>query len=266
MATSSRRSSGPVLPFRRSISPRGGGTASAFASSSSSFTAHSPASFFHHRSASPTRVHFVGASPPPTPSVRLSFDRSTSPGRSLAAPDKRSVAPAAAPARRTCLCSPSTHPGSFRCSLHKGLNLHHHGHVAAASPSNRLNARRSAMTNSLVRIGAVEGEWVKSAPSLLSSAPPPTSSGGGRASNPAPAASPGCPRPTIPDPRLLIHRSRTRFVNIIQNNKYFITFSSSPPRRFAGDRDPDLGAFRSSDFSDYFFLFIPFCTKKGREK
>ncbi|URE10570.1 Serine-rich [Musa troglodytarum] len=167
MATSTRRSSGPVLPFRRSISPRGGCTASAFASSSSSFTAHSPASFFHHRSASRTRVHFVGASPPPTPSVRLSFDRSTSPGRSLAAPDKRSVAPAAAPARRTCLCSPSTHPGSFRCSLHKGLNLHHHGHVAAASPSNRLNARRSAMTNSLVRIGAVEGEWVKRALAAL---------------------------------------------------------------------------------------------------
>ncbi|CAL9091781.1 uncharacterized protein LOC135675704 [Musa acuminata AAA Group] len=171
MATSSRRSSGPVLPFRRSISPGGGGTASAFASSSSSFTAHSAASFFHHhqhhRSASPTRVHFVGAAHPPTPSVRLSFDRSTSPGRSLAAPDKRSVAPAAAPARRTCLCSPSTHPGSFRCSLHKGLNLHHHGHVAAASPSNRLNARRSAMTNSLVRIGAVEGEWVKRALAAL---------------------------------------------------------------------------------------------------
>ncbi|RWW42372.1 hypothetical protein BHE74_00052091 [Ensete ventricosum] len=172
MSTSSRRSSGPVLPFRRSISPGGGGTSSAFASSSSSFSAHSSAPFFHHhqhhRSASPTRVHFVGAAPTTTPSVRLSFDRSTSPGRSIAAPDKRSLAPAAAfPARRNCLCSPTTHPGSFRCSLHKGLNLPHHGHVAAASPSNRLNARRSAMTNSLVRIGAVEGEWVKRALAAL---------------------------------------------------------------------------------------------------
>ncbi|RRT37091.1 hypothetical protein B296_00046187, partial [Ensete ventricosum] len=74
----------------------------------------------------------------------------------------------AAPARRTCLCSPSTHPGSFRCNLHKGLDLHNPSHVvAAASPSNRLNARRSAMTNSLVRIGAVEGEWVKRALAAL---------------------------------------------------------------------------------------------------
>ncbi|URE25204.1 Serine-rich [Musa troglodytarum] len=46
-----------------------------------------------------------------------------------------------------CMCSPTTHPGSFRCRLHKGIGA--------------LNARPSAMTNSLVRIGAVEGEWVR---------------------------------------------------------------------------------------------------------
>ncbi|RZS27155.1 hypothetical protein BHM03_00060589, partial [Ensete ventricosum] len=59
---------------------------------------------------------------------------------------------------RTCLCSPTTHPGSFRCSLHKGLSSRS---TAVSAPSNCLNARRSAMTNSLVRIGTVEGEWVK---------------------------------------------------------------------------------------------------------
>ncbi|CAL9095596.1 unnamed protein product [Musa textilis] len=151
MATPSRRSSGPVLAFRPSISPRAGGGASlAFASSSSSITGRSPKSFSQQRSA-----------PPPAPPVRFSLDRSTSYGRS----PKRSPA---APARRTCLCSPSTHPGSFRCSLHKGLDLHNPSHVvAAASPSNRLNARRSAMANSLVRIGAVEGEWVKRALAAL---------------------------------------------------------------------------------------------------
>ncbi|URE25202.1 Serine-rich [Musa troglodytarum] len=57
-----------------------------------------------------------------------------------------------------CMCSPTTHPGSFRCRLHKGI-----GAVASSSssPSIQLNARPSAMTNSLVRIGAVEGEWVR---------------------------------------------------------------------------------------------------------
>ncbi|URD74922.1 Serine-rich [Musa troglodytarum] len=144
MSSYSRRSSRPVLHTQRSMSPGGG--SSAFASSSSRFTGRSPASFFHH-----------GAAPSPTPAVRFSLDRSTSPGRSLAAA-------AAAPVRRTCLCAPTTHPGSFRCRLHKGLHTHH---AAVSSPSNRLNARRSAMTNSLVRIGAVEGDWVKRALAAL---------------------------------------------------------------------------------------------------
>ncbi|CBI25574.3 unnamed protein product, partial [Vitis vinifera] len=61
-----------------------------------------------------------------------------------------------------CMCSPTTHPGSFRCSLHKGFNNH-----SAPYSSNRLNARRSAMTNSLVRIGTVEGDLVKRALAAL---------------------------------------------------------------------------------------------------
>nr|KYP33888.1 hypothetical protein KK1_045215 [Cajanus cajan] len=60
------------------------------------------------------------------------------------------------------MCSPTTHPGSFRCSLHK---------APPPSPpqyaSNRLNARRSAMTNSLVRIRGVEGDLVKRALAAL---------------------------------------------------------------------------------------------------
>ncbi|XP_074591920.1 uncharacterized protein LOC141847743 [Curcuma longa] len=164
---SSRRSTGSACPFRRSISRAEG--LSGFASSSTSLSARSPATFFHHhqRSASPTRVHLACAGSALGPSVRFSsHNRSTSPARSIAtAADKRS-----APARRrTCLCSPSTHPGSFRCHLHKGLNRREGGGstTAAASPSNRLNARRSAMANSLVRIGAVEGELVKRALSAL---------------------------------------------------------------------------------------------------
>ncbi|XP_010927347.1 uncharacterized protein [Elaeis guineensis] len=188
METSSRKSSGPVLPissaFRRSISPSGrfsssyavctGASSSAFASSSSSFSSRSSTFFHHNRPSSPTRVNLVGASPAPVPSVRFSLDqhrRPTSPGRSLAVADHHlSPRPIASPApqRRTCMCSPTNHPGSFRCSLHKGLHLHpHHQNHASFSPSNRLNARRSAMTNSLVRIGTVEGEWVKRALTAL---------------------------------------------------------------------------------------------------
>ncbi|WOL00510.1 hypothetical protein Cni_G09223 [Canna indica] len=165
MASTSRRSGAPLFS-RRSISPGGGSYA--FASSSSNFTTRS-SSFFHHhqhqhphhRSASPTRVNLIATSPPTVHAVRFTLDRSTSPGRSLAAADKRS----ATPVRRTCLCSPTNHPGSFRCSLHKGLQ--HHPAAAVSAPSNRLNARRSAMTNSLVRIGAVEGDWVKRALAAL---------------------------------------------------------------------------------------------------
>ncbi|CAL9097469.1 unnamed protein product [Musa acuminata var. zebrina] len=180
MECSSRRSNSAVppvsRPLLRSASPAAVAGAAPFSSSyrssaSSPFASSSSANsstFFHHRSASPTRVYLVGSTPSPrTPSVHFSLDRSTSPGRSLAVVDRRrpASASAAAPARRTCMCSPTTHPGSFRCSLHKGLRFppHHNQHAASSSPSNRLNARRSAMTNSLVRIGAVEGEWVKRA-------------------------------------------------------------------------------------------------------
>ncbi|XP_068642937.1 uncharacterized protein [Aristolochia californica] len=180
MATSSRsRSSGPVLPInglRRSTSPSGkfcsssySHSSSAFASSSASFSAtfSSPSSRFLHRSASPTRVNLCGPMPS-APSVRFSIDRAPSPGRSFAvSPRERQVVKnqpkvLSAPQKRTCMCSPTTHPGSFRCSLHKGFGSH-----AVYSPSNRLNARRSAMTNSLVRIGTVEGDLVKRALAAL---------------------------------------------------------------------------------------------------
>ncbi|KAE8807053.1 hypothetical protein D1007_16733 [Hordeum vulgare] len=55
-------------------------------------------------------------------------------------------------AKKACSCSPTTHPGSFRCALHRGPSpapepvsgwLHH--------------ARRSATANSLVRTALVEG-------------------------------------------------------------------------------------------------------------
>ncbi|XP_074588914.1 uncharacterized protein LOC141844819 [Curcuma longa] len=148
MASSSRRTTARVLL-----------SASAAADSSPL-----SASLSHRRSSSPTRLHLAGSAPSAkTPSFRFALERSSSPRRSLAAVDRRP-----APVRRTCMCSPTTHPGSFRCSLHKGLRLsHHRSSASAAAASNRLNARRSAMTNSLVRIGAVEGEWVRRALAAL---------------------------------------------------------------------------------------------------
>ncbi|KAI3805417.1 hypothetical protein L1987_27779 [Smallanthus sonchifolius] len=153
MANPTRRATVPELrshsPGRLYSSP----SSNSFASSSSAFSSAS-SSFFQNRS--------YGSSPTPSPStalssVRFSLDsRSISPNRSISVIPSRNNQAAKkllqAP-RRTCMCSPTSHPGSFRCSLHKNNNSRN----TASYPSNRLNARRSAMTNSLVRIGTVEG-------------------------------------------------------------------------------------------------------------
>lgn len=181
MAKSPRRSSGPVLPirssFQRSVSPPGrfstsfAATAAATSFASSTNSSFSPASYY--RSTSPTRVNLHGRFAPATSSVRFSIDRSSSPGRSMAVSPRDHVVrkqnsnslaniPKNIP-KKTCMCSPTNHPGSFRCSLHKNFN---NSHSMTYSP-NRLNARRSAMTNSLVRIGTVEGDLVKRALAAL---------------------------------------------------------------------------------------------------
>ncbi|XP_022730462.1 uncharacterized protein LOC111285333 [Durio zibethinus] len=176
MAASSRRSSGPVLG---SLTPSGrfnshyasqspSSSSSAFAYSSSSFSSRSSTFFNQHRSISPPRVNLYNHSSS-APSVRFSLDnRPISPNRSITTVRRntevlknlQSKQP-----KRTCMCSPTTHPGSFRCSLHKSCNNSHS--ETSYAPSNRLNARRSAMTNSLVRIGGVEGDLVKRALSAL---------------------------------------------------------------------------------------------------
>ncbi|CAL5376730.1 unnamed protein product [Camellia sinensis] len=163
-SSSSRRSSGPVL---RSLSPSGrfysptpsSYSSSDFASSTSSFSSRS-GSFFQ-RSSSPTRVNLYSSSPS-SPSLRFSLDRQISPSRSISVSSRNQVVKKIGTQKRTCMCSPTSHPGSFRCSLHKNFN-----NQSVSFPSSRLNARRSAMTNSLVRIGTVEGDLVKRALSAL---------------------------------------------------------------------------------------------------
>lgn len=173
-ASSRRSSSGPVI---RSLSPSGRfynspyktsrscSSSSAFAYSTSSFASRSSTLF--HRSASPTRVNLSGNSKQTTSaqSVRFSLDqRPISPSRSISTTSSRNhrVLKSDPKPKRTCMCSPTNHPGSFRCSLHKNCNT-----SQVVSTNNRLNARRSAMTNSLVRIGGVEGDLVKRALSAL---------------------------------------------------------------------------------------------------
>lgn len=178
MAVTGRRSSGPVL---RSVSPSGrfstsssasrsiSSSSSKFASSTTTFSARS--SGLVHRSTSPTRVNYRSSSSS-TASVRFSLDRSLSPSRSISVlnsqrqmvqkPGKTSLP------KKTCMCSPTNHPGSFRCSLHKSFgNGSNRMSQTVPYNSNRLNMRRSAMTNSLVRIGTVEGDLVKRALAAL---------------------------------------------------------------------------------------------------
>lgn len=186
MATSSRRSSGPVLSGASAIQRSGGlrnssmmtpdsspftsAAASSFASSTSYYSSSSAGFFNQRRSASPTRVNLHGlAPPPPTPSVRFAIDRSISPRRSIAAAPRNQVVRRSAGSmqKRTCLCSPTSHPGSFRCALHKNSFGSGGGNQSMSYSPNRLNMRRSAMTNSLVRIGTVEGDLVKRALAAL---------------------------------------------------------------------------------------------------
>ncbi|KAF8115848.1 hypothetical protein N665_0025s0293 [Sinapis alba] len=149
-------------------------SSSAFASSTSSSFSSPSSAFFsnhhdnhnsHHRSASPTRVNLYNPQPI-AQSFRYSLDsRSISPtNRSISKPQPSSSHKISSP--RRCMCSPTTHPGSFRCSRHKNV-ANPHGQGTASYPANSLNMRRSAMTNSLVRIGGVEGEWVRRALTTL---------------------------------------------------------------------------------------------------
>ncbi|CAL1414834.1 unnamed protein product [Linum trigynum] len=151
---------------RFSLSPYQSSTTNGFASSSSSFATRSSTFFAGNeiRSASPPRVSMSGQSMSAS-AVRFSLDGSVSPNRSIStvspSRSRTQVVRKQPGPKKTCMCSPTNHPGSFRCSLHKNQN------APAHAPNNRLNARRSAMTNSLVRICGVEGDLVKRALAAL---------------------------------------------------------------------------------------------------
>ncbi|CAN8252258.1 unnamed protein product [Cochlearia groenlandica] len=189
MAITSSRTRSSTNPTFRSSSPSGRfcgvyangvsspSSSSGFASSTSSSFSSPSSAFFsnhhhnehhHHRSASPTRVNLFTSTPLKQQSFRYSIDtRSISPNRSIAVSKASSNKIVVDSSRRKrCMCSPTTHPGSFRCVLHKNV-ANPHGQGPVTYPTNSLNMRRSAMTNSLVRIGGVEGEWVRRALTTL---------------------------------------------------------------------------------------------------
>ncbi|KAL7097131.1 hypothetical protein ACP275_10G124000 [Erythranthe tilingii] len=158
-ALAARRSSGPVI---RSISPSSRFNRHYSTTQSTPSRSSSAAGSLHRPAASPTLYNYS------SPSLRFSMDRPGSPNRSISF-TTRSDKPAAAPQKRTCMCSPTNHPGSFRCSLHKAnrTTAPNNSRTASCGSSSRLNMRRSAMKNSLVRIGTVEGDFVKRALAAL---------------------------------------------------------------------------------------------------
>lgn len=125
-------------------------------------------------------------STPPSPSSTVRF----SVEQRLESPGPKSMTATNTKPPRRCMCSPTTHAGSFRCAYHKRMaeqeqqrqqkqdKVHQQQQqqqqkevqqrqqqqqrqqITAMSRSRTLNLRRSAMKNSLIRIG-VEGEILK---------------------------------------------------------------------------------------------------------
>ncbi|KAK6120494.1 hypothetical protein DH2020_045752 [Rehmannia glutinosa] len=155
--------------FQRSLSPSGRFCSSSISTSSTSTFVTRPASRSDPilaRSTSPTRVS-LGRSVSPSSSVRFSASRRHPIASHHQKQRHRSLESGP---KKTCMCSPTTHPGSFRCSLHKNSIVPGYSTSSQTSSyrsSHQLNMRRSAMTNSLVRIGTVEGDLVRRALAAL---------------------------------------------------------------------------------------------------
>lgn len=127
-AYATRRSSGPILQSTFNSDRR--------------CSSHAP----------PSSSAFASAQPRSVAGTRVSFSL-----------DRSRAGKPAAGQKRTCMCSPTNHPGSFRCSLHKSAGAK----IKPQTAPYALSMRRSAVKNSVVRLGAVEGEWIKRALAAL---------------------------------------------------------------------------------------------------
>ncbi|XP_044955390.1 uncharacterized protein LOC123405943 [Hordeum vulgare subsp. vulgare] len=91
-----------------------------------------------YRSASPTRVNLPARSP----------------GKSVSVSSPKQLPTVSSRSRRSsCMCSPTNHPGSFRCSLHKERKQ---GSSKPASPPSTSKSRGGALAR-LVPMGS--GHW-----------------------------------------------------------------------------------------------------------
>ncbi|KAG8379768.1 hypothetical protein BUALT_Bualt07G0123800 [Buddleja alternifolia] len=168
METSSRTRSSQGTTFhshfQRSVSPSGRFCSSSMSTSSTAaFAAATRSEPLLHRPTSPTRVS-LGRSVSPSSTVRFSTSRRHPIASHHQKQSHRSLNSSP---KKTCMCSPTTHPGSFRCSLHKNAAYNNGNQTSSYRSSHQLNMRRSAMTNSLVRIGTVEGDLVRRALAAL---------------------------------------------------------------------------------------------------
>ncbi|XP_016498591.1 uncharacterized protein LOC107817303 isoform X2 [Nicotiana tabacum] len=150
MANSSRRLRSA---FERSISPTGRFCNTMAATDATSFASYRTSSFYSsqssgcfNRSASPTRVNLHALAPMnSTPSVKFSIDRSSSPRRSVAVSQRDQVVRKLIP-KRTCLCSPTTHPGSFSFCISRRVrrsSFHYALAFPVRSPYLRSGVRRA---------------------------------------------------------------------------------------------------------------------------
>ncbi|KAM3244768.1 hypothetical protein ACQJBY_056227 [Aegilops geniculata] len=109
-----------------------------------------------YRSASPTRVKIA------------SSGATRSPGKSVSV-SSSSSAPAGAAARksrRSCMCSPTNHPGSFRCGLHKEERKQAAPSCNSkpGSPPSIGSAGSKQMGSALVRLVPMQsGHWARRA-------------------------------------------------------------------------------------------------------
>ncbi|GAU27828.1 hypothetical protein TSUD_114080 [Trifolium subterraneum] len=167
---------------------------SAFASSSvTNFTPRaSPVIMQSSSSTANVKLHTHHRNSPPSPPSSSVEQRSESitvtkdsRNNSTVTVSSSSSSTSEKPPARKCMCSPTTHAGSFRCAYHKRMAEQEQKRQqkqeqvqqrqqkeeqvekqqqqrlqTALSRSRTLNLRRSAMKNSLMRIG-VEGEMMK---------------------------------------------------------------------------------------------------------
>ncbi|XP_050156006.1 uncharacterized protein LOC126629902 [Malus sylvestris] len=167
VVASSSRTRSHMYKHRKSL-PFLSSSSSGFSSSTSSSFSFGASTFFE-RSASPTRISMYAHSlSPPSSSWSLRFaNRLVSLGLSISMKNQLPISKNnnrnSGASKRTCLCSPTTHPGSFQCALHKNSprgGVAHQSHCGNQSSSYQsstsLNYRRSTMKNSVVRIGRVD--------------------------------------------------------------------------------------------------------------